>query len=668
MYVGESSETFKCSLCPKSFVTTGRYNQHKNTHLKPHECKECLRSFALRSDLTRHIQAKHRLGLARHACLVDGCHFKATRKDNIRQHLRNSHPKIALGATRPTVVPQQEQAHTTLPFTPLSVRSDTGSDLPLACVSTLMQAASSGNFGLCEAVFRLGIEISARADDGSTALHCAVKANQIDMVRFLIQKGIQLDIMNEKNKTALHEAVLGKQESAFIVLAQKQAEIKKHVLYDIIETGQTEIFQIALIHCSNIELESCGSTLFGMAANCPRTAFMDTLLSLPMVTEEWIQRKGSRTLYLLVTQDHTAMIRCLMASGKLDVNMFIRPNERCKNVSIIETAAARGLSDMVSLLLTSDTININNYEQEDTPLNLATIKGHLRVIEILLQHPEISILDHSRLILHGTTPLHLACQYGHFDIMILLLRTFEDHGIPVDPVAGGVTPLQSAVLNGRIDISNPSYQNAVFDVNLSNQGRYTALHIAVILQRTEMVNLLLHHKDIDINKRNISTGQSALDMIMNPPIGSKSPDTEAAVYIKKLLLAHGAQGVVSITEQDSEERLPNTPAEDPQHVTTSRSPAIGVQTAGSSCKGVEGDDQAASTANDFVEYEHSFDIDEWMGFNDFDMDQHDNRSMPETEGFDYPLSTMHDLSTLNSEDNTDYPSSPRHRPWEFGSI
>ncbi|EFQ89308.1 hypothetical protein PTNB73_01555 [Pyrenophora teres f. teres] len=216
--------------------------------------------------------------------------------------------------------------------------------------------------------------------------------------------------------------------------------------------------------------------------------------------------------------------------------------------------------------------------------------------------------------------------------------------------------------------SNPSYQNAVFDVNLSNQGRYTALHRAVILQRTEMVNLLLHHKDIDVNKRNNSTGQSALDMIMNPPIGSKRPDTEAAVYIKKLLLAHGAQQVVSITEQDSEERLPNTPAEDPQHVTTSRSPAIGVQTAGSSCKGVEGDDQAASTANDFVKYEHSFDIDEWMGFNDFDMDQHDNRSMPGTEGFDYPLSTMHDLSTLDSEDNTDYSSSPRHRPWEFGSI
>ncbi|CAE7027662.1 hypothetical protein P3342_006027 [Pyrenophora teres f. teres] len=214
--------------------------------------------------------------------------------------------------------------------------------------------------------------------------------------------------------------------------------------------------------------------------------------------------------------------------------------------------------------------------------------------------------------------------------------------------------------------SNSNYQNASVDVNFIHKYRYTALHRAVILQRTEMVNLLLHHKDIDINKRNLITGQSALDMIMNPPIGSKSPDTEAAVYIKKLLLAHGAQGVVSITEQDSEERLPNTPAEDPQHVTTPRSPAIGVQTAGSSCKGVEGDDQAASTPNDLVEYEHSFDIDEWIDFNDFDMDQHDNRSMPGTEGFDYPLSTMHDLSTLESEDNTDYPSSSRHRPWELG--
>ncbi|KAI2481592.1 hypothetical protein Ptr902_07387 [Pyrenophora tritici-repentis] len=218
-------------------------------------------------------------------------------------------------------------------------------------------------------------------------------------------------------------------------------------------------------------------------------------------------------------------------------------------------------------------------------------------------------------------------------------------------------------------------QHDALDVNLSTLyrkalGIYTPLQIAVVLQRTEIVSLLLHHNDIDVNKRDNTTGQSALDIIINPPGGFKRPDTEAADYIKKLLIAHGAMVTVPIAEQNYGERVQAIMAGDPQHVNTSWSPAAGVQIAGASCEDLEGDDHATFTLDDLMEYEHDFGIDnvifdEWMDFDDFDMDQHNNTSIPGAEGYDYPLSAMDDLPVLESRDSTYCSSGVRNRPWEF---
>jgi len=174
-------------------------SQHLKTHTKPFQCEECMKSFALRSDLTRHVQARHRLGAARHPCVVSSCSFRASRKDNIRQHVQKSHPQLLAGPSKVRPGRRRTKPHD-FSMSILPGTSFDEVDLSIASTCTLMQAASAGNLGFVQIILQSGVDISTQADDGSTALHCAAKADQTDMVHLLIESGARSDIVNSKGK------------------------------------------------------------------------------------------------------------------------------------------------------------------------------------------------------------------------------------------------------------------------------------------------------------------------------------------------------------------------------------------------------------------------------------------------------------------------------------
>jgi len=65
-----------------------------------------------------------------------------------------------------------------------------------------MQAASEGNIGLVQAILQSGVNISTQADDESTALHCAAKADQTDMIYLLLESGARSNIVNSKGEVS----------------------------------------------------------------------------------------------------------------------------------------------------------------------------------------------------------------------------------------------------------------------------------------------------------------------------------------------------------------------------------------------------------------------------------------------------------------------------------
>uniref|UniRef100_A0A6B2LSE7 Uncharacterized protein n=1 Tax=Arcella intermedia TaxID=1963864 RepID=A0A6B2LSE7_9EUKA len=71
---------------------------------------------------------------------------------------------------------------------------------------------------------------------------------------------------------------------------------------------------------------------------------------------------------------------------------------------------------------TNDQMDL--FSEGGTPIHLAAIKGSLRVLALLLAHPNIHI--NSQQNPTRSTPLHLACRWGHTQVVQMLLNHGAD--------------------------------------------------------------------------------------------------------------------------------------------------------------------------------------------------------------------------------------------------
>ena len=78
-------------------------------------------------------------------------------------------------------------------------------------------------------------------------------------------------------------------------------------------------------------------------------------------------------------------------------------------------ASSEGNADLVKHLANDPTVNVNGIgpENDDTPLHRACRFGHLPVVEILLQHPQVRVNAGN---IARCTPFYMACWGGHKEV------------------------------------------------------------------------------------------------------------------------------------------------------------------------------------------------------------------------------------------------------------
>jgi hypothetical protein len=182
-----------------------------------------------------------------------------------------------------------------------------------------------------------------------------------------------------------------------------------------------------------------------------------------------------------------------------------------------------GFSGVANYLICTHEEDVNAWfpsRYYGTPLRVASFKGHIDVVRILLDHDAgVDTIDKTK------TPLESAYNSEHLEIMRLLL----EHGADVDVLSSSLSDdllLHQASRRGQAEVVHLLLQHNA-DVNSRGLYNWTPLHAASYHGQTKVVRLLLD-RVTDIN----AVGGS--DHPLHLATSENFPE------IVQLLLEHGA--------------------------------------------------------------------------------------------------------------------------------
>ena len=180
-------------------------------------------------------------------------------------------------------------------------------------------------------------------------------------------------------------------------------------------------------------------------------------------------RPEESTALLLATQE-----------GKLEIVKFIIDN-------ILEKAASADANLGVAQLIFDNRIDINPRGiNGSTPLHVAAQYGRLEIFKTIAE----VTFDKNLRCKHNYTPLHEAAYWGHLEVCKLLLLYLEDKNPRGGPNDAGTTPLHFAADQGHLDVVKLFFQY-VNEKNVVNALGFTPLHYAAKAGHLETCKILM---------------------------------------------------------------------------------------------------------------------------------------------------------------------------------
>jgi len=211
----------------------------------------------------------------------------------------------------------------------------------------------------------------------------------------------------------------------------------------------------------------------------------------------------------------------------------------------IHKAAYKGDLKKVKEIIDRDPNQINVQDAQGfTPLHLASGKGHIEIVEFLLNHGADIELE----IFNGETPLMLAAQYARYG-QYETIKTLLEHGAKVNHKdQHGRTALHDAAMYSGKEIMNLLISYGA-DVNARDEHQSTPLHQAAMLNNIEAAKALVEHgADIFAKNYHDYSKPPAVRLLLRPSRGTMNKTA------KEIALMRGDKEMAQYLQTKEEEK------------------------------------------------------------------------------------------------------------------
>ena len=357
--------------------------------------------------------------------------------------------------------------------------------------TALSFAAENGSYELIEFFVEKKIGIYQKTNDGKNCLHIAASKGHFNLCKTLIEKiNFNVDMVDNKKWTALHYAAQkGSYELMNYFIAKGTDVLLKtedglnclhiaacHGHLNLCKTLINEInFDVNIaddegrtaLHCS---AQGGNDELFGFIADKGTNIFLKT-------------KGGQNCLHIAAGRGHFNLCKTLIE--KINFNAHMVDN---KKWAALHYAAQNGSYKLMKYFIAKGTDVLLKTEDGLNCLHIAACHGHLNLCKTLINEInfDVNIADDE-----GWTALHRSAQSGNDE----LFGFIADKGTDVFlKTKGGQNCLHIASLSGDLNLCNILIDKYKFDVHMTDNRGWRALHFSAQSGKYKNVKLFADKK------------------------------------------------------------------------------------------------------------------------------------------------------------------------------
>ena len=339
--------------------------------------------------------------------------------------------------------------------------------------AALHYSARNGSYALVTYFADMGTNVYLKTNDGSNCLHIAALYGHLNLCKKLIDKHkFDLHMADSEGWTALHYSARNGSYELLTYLADKETD------FDIKSNSGWNWLHLAAL-CGHLHLckklinrhnfnpylpDNEGWTAFHFSASNGSyellSYFFDIGTDIDLKTNS-----GWNCLHIAALYGHLSLCKALIC--KLNFDLHINDND---GWTALHYSARNGSYELLTYFADTGTDIYLQTNDGSNCLHVAALWGHLNLCDALIVKKQFDVNIASN---DGWTILHYTARNGSYE----LFKYFTDIGVDIDIKTNlGWNCLHIAALYGHLNLCKKLIENHNFDVHVTDDDGWTALH------------------------------------------------------------------------------------------------------------------------------------------------------------------------------------------------